>query len=93
MFALAVDGHAVAVCCSVRRTSMAHEAGVETVSPYRGRGYAARVVKAWARAVREARFVTDSSTDPRRADGYPTGPGRCAARSDRSPLSLGAQEV
>jgi RimJ/RimL family protein N-acetyltransferase len=52
MVALTVDGHAVAVCCSVRRTSMAHEAGVETAPPYRGRGYAAQVVTAWARAVR-----------------------------------------
>jgi hypothetical protein len=48
LFALVVDGHAVAVCCSVRRTDMAHEAGVETAPPYRGRGYAARVVSAWA---------------------------------------------
>jgi hypothetical protein len=52
MFALAVDGHAVTLCCSVRRTSMAHEAGVETAPSYRGRGYAAQVVTAWARAVR-----------------------------------------
>ena len=51
LFALTVDGHAAAVCGSVRRTSMAHEAGVETARPYRGRGYAARVVTAWARAV------------------------------------------
>jgi RimJ/RimL family protein N-acetyltransferase len=53
MLALSVDGHAVAVCCSVRRTNGAHEAGVETAPSYRGRGYAARVVTAWARAVRD----------------------------------------
>jgi len=53
MVALTVDGHAVAVCCGVRRTSVAHEAGVETAPLYRGRGYAARVVVAWARAVRD----------------------------------------
>jgi hypothetical protein len=51
MFALIVEGHAVAVCCSVRRTSMAYEAGVETAVPYRGFGYAAQVVSAWAGAV------------------------------------------
>ncbi|MFN2565490.1 MAG: GNAT family N-acetyltransferase [Gemmatimonadaceae bacterium] len=62
MFALAVDGHAVAVCCSVRRTSLAHEAGVETAPPYRGRGYAALVVTAWARAVRDMGRVPLYST-------------------------------
>jgi RimJ/RimL family protein N-acetyltransferase len=54
MYALTVDDDAVAVCCSVRTTPKAHEAGVETVARYRGRGYAAQVVSAWARAVREA---------------------------------------
>ena len=52
MFALPLDERAVAVCCSVRRTAEAHEAGVETVAPYRGRGYAVRVTAAWAEAVR-----------------------------------------
>jgi GNAT acetyltransferase-like protein len=62
MFALLVDGQSVAVCCSVRRTSMAHEAGVETARCYRGRGYAARVVSAWARAVRDMGRVPLYST-------------------------------
>lgn len=62
MFALTVDGHAVAVCCSVRRTSVAHEAGVETALAYRGRGYAGQVVTAWARAVREMGRVPLYST-------------------------------
>jgi RimJ/RimL family protein N-acetyltransferase len=53
MFALTVDGHAVAVCCSVRRTDLAHEAGIETAARYRGRGYAAQVAMAWALAVRD----------------------------------------
>ena len=52
MVALTVDGDAVAVCCSVRRTDAAHEAGVETTPSHRGLGYAAHVVTAWARAVR-----------------------------------------
>ena len=62
MFVLTVDGHAAAVCGSVRRTSMAHEAGVETAPPYRGRGYASQVVIAWARAVRDMGRVALYST-------------------------------
>ncbi len=49
--ALVDGGHAVAVCASVRITPDAHEAGVETAPSYRRRGYAARVVAAWAKAV------------------------------------------
>jgi hypothetical protein len=52
MVAMIVDDRAVAVCCTVRRTVLAHEAGVETAAVVRGRGYAAPVVSAWARAVR-----------------------------------------
>jgi len=62
MFALVVDGRAASVCCSVRRTSMAHEVGVETAPRYRGRGYAGQVVTAWARAVREMGRVPLYST-------------------------------
>jgi hypothetical protein len=62
MYALTVDDYAVAVCCSVRATPKAHEAGVETVPRYRGRGYAAQVVAAWARAVREMRRIPLYST-------------------------------
>jgi GNAT superfamily N-acetyltransferase len=62
MVALTVDGRAVTVCCSVRRTDLAHEAGVETAPPYRGRGYAAHVVAAWARAVRDMGRVPLYST-------------------------------
>ena len=52
MFAVVVDGHAVSVCCSVRETAEAFEAGVETVPVHRRRGYAPRAVSAWAREVR-----------------------------------------
>jgi predicted GNAT family acetyltransferase len=62
MVALTVDGHAVAVCCSGRRTSMAHEAALETAPPYRGRGYAAQVVTAWAGVVRDMGRVPLYST-------------------------------
>ncbi len=47
------DGQAVSICSSVRITDVAHEAGVETAAEFRGRGYAARVVAAWARMIRE----------------------------------------
>lgn len=62
MLALAVGGEAVAVCCSVRRTAEAHEAGVETAPAHRGRSHAAPVVAAWARAVRELGCVPLYST-------------------------------
>jgi GNAT superfamily N-acetyltransferase len=62
MVVTAVDDNAVAVCCTVRRTDMAHEAGVETVPAFRGRGYAAQVVAAWARAVRDLGQVPLYST-------------------------------
>jgi hypothetical protein len=62
LFALVVDGRAAAVCASVRQTAAAHEAGVETAPAERGRGYATRVVAAWARSVREAGRVPLYST-------------------------------
>lgn len=50
--ALAVEGRAVSVCRSVRMTAAAHEAGVETLPDFRGRGYARDVAAGWARLVR-----------------------------------------
>jgi GNAT superfamily N-acetyltransferase len=52
MAVLQQGADAVSVCCSVRVTNRAHEAGVETHPDFRGRGHAARVVAAWAREVR-----------------------------------------
>jgi hypothetical protein len=49
--ALVEEGRAVSVCRSVRITPTAHEAGVETLSAFRGRGYAQDVVAGWARVV------------------------------------------
>ncbi len=45
------DGVAVAICNSARLTGRAAEAGVETLAGYRGRGYAPKVVAAWAQAI------------------------------------------
>lgn len=47
-------GRAVSVCRSVRVTEAAHEAGVETLPDFRGRGYAPDVTVGWARLVRSA---------------------------------------
>ena len=52
----------VSICCSVRKSSKAEEAGVETLVSYRGRGYAARVVVSWAQAVREKGRIPFYST-------------------------------
>ncbi len=48
------DGRAVSVCASVRVTAHAHEAGVETLPAYRGRGHAAAASAGWAREVARA---------------------------------------
>jgi hypothetical protein len=49
--ALVEEGRAVSVCRSVRITPAAHEAGVETLPDFRGKGYAKDVVAGWARSV------------------------------------------
>lgn len=51
--AVVSHGQAVSICCSVRTTSAADEAGVETAVEFRGRGHAVDAVAAWGRAVRE----------------------------------------
>ncbi|UVI29224.1 kasugamycin N-acetyltransferase AAC(2')-IIb [Paenibacillus spongiae] len=51
--ALVRESRAVSICRSVRITTKAHEAGLETLDQFRGRGYAAAVVAGWAMAVRE----------------------------------------
>jgi GNAT acetyltransferase-like protein len=62
LFVVTCDGHAVSVCASVRQTSEAYEAGVETAVAYRGRGFAAPAVAAWATAVRAVGRVPLYST-------------------------------
>jgi GNAT superfamily N-acetyltransferase len=46
-----IDDAVVAACFSARRGVSACEAGVATEEPYRGRGFGAAVVTAWAEAV------------------------------------------
>jgi RimJ/RimL family protein N-acetyltransferase len=49
--ALTEQGRVVSVCRSVRITPEAHEAGVETLPAFRGKGYAKEVTAEWARLV------------------------------------------
>ena len=51
--AMVEDGHAVAVCASVRISTAVHCAGVETRPEYRQRGHAVNAAAGWGRAVRE----------------------------------------
>lgn len=60
--ALVEEGRAVSVCRSVRITAGAHEAGVETLPDYRGKGYAADVTAGWALQVRSLGAVAMYST-------------------------------
>jgi RimJ/RimL family protein N-acetyltransferase len=56
------ENRAVSVCRSVRITSEAHEAGVETLPEFRGNGYAAEVVSEWARLVLKSGAIPLYST-------------------------------
>lgn len=60
--ALVEEGRAVSVCRSVRITTEAHEAGVETLPDFRGRGYAVDVTARWALLVRSSGAVPLYST-------------------------------
>lgn len=60
--ALVENNRAVSVCRSVRIAPDAHEAGVETLPEFRGKGYAKDVVAEWARLVRAAGVVPLYST-------------------------------
>lgn len=60
--ALSENSQAVSVCRSVRITPDAHEAGVETLPDFRGKGYAADVVTGWASKVKSMGAVPLYST-------------------------------
>jgi hypothetical protein len=61
-YAMLVDGRAVAICDSARRTAHVAEAGVDTAEEFRRRGYAAHVTAAWAQAIRAAGIIPVYST-------------------------------
>jgi len=62
-FLAIVEGErAVSVCRSVRITPAAHEAGVETLPEFRGKGYAKDVVAGWARVVQSLGAIPLYST-------------------------------
>ena len=60
--AIIEDAQVVSICQSVRLSSRAHEAGVDTLTGYRQRGYATSVVAAWALAVRALNRIPLYST-------------------------------
>jgi hypothetical protein len=62
MVAIEMEGRAVSLCCSGRRTNDADEAAVETVIAYRNRGHGREVVRAWANAVHAAGRIPLYST-------------------------------
>jgi hypothetical protein len=57
-----VDGAAVSICACARIPGEATEAGLETHPVFRGRGHAATVTAAWARAMRDRGVVPLYST-------------------------------
>jgi hypothetical protein len=57
------NGYPVSVCFCARRSDVAAEAGVETASEFRGRGFGPRVTAAWALAVRASGRIPLYSTD------------------------------
>jgi RimJ/RimL family protein N-acetyltransferase len=62
MLAVVIDGDAVSLCASVRITSAAHEAGIETALAFRGHGYGSRAATAWAERVRRSGRIALYST-------------------------------
>ena len=56
------ENRAVSICRSVRITTEAHEAGVETLPNFRGRGYAKEVTAEWARLVQAGGAIPLYST-------------------------------
>lgn len=60
--AIVEESRAISVCRSVRITPEAHEAGVETLPEFRGKGYAREVVAGWARLVKSMGVIPLYST-------------------------------
>ena len=62
IMAILLDGHAVSVCFSARRSPIAAEAGLETAAAFRGRGLGPQVTAAWADATRSLGLIPLYST-------------------------------
>ena len=61
-YVVVVDGQAVSVCRTVRRSGRGIEAGIDTLEGHRRKGYARRAVAAWCRASREEGLIGFYST-------------------------------
>jgi hypothetical protein len=57
-----VDGNAVSICFSSRIAEASHEAGVETLPGFRGKGYAAEAAAVWASAIYSMNRIPTYST-------------------------------
>jgi hypothetical protein len=62
ILAVVENGDAVSVCFCARRSHKAAEAGLETATAFRGRGFGPRVTAAWALAIRASGRVPLYST-------------------------------
>lgn len=62
ILAVVEEGHAVSVCLCARRSDVAAEAGLETATAFRGRGFGPRVTAAWALAIRASGRIPLYST-------------------------------
>jgi GNAT superfamily N-acetyltransferase len=62
IMAYIIDGEAVSICCCARRSNRAIEASLYTVEPYRGKGFADKVVNEWGREVAKLGYIPLYST-------------------------------
>lgn len=62
LLAIVENSQPVSICFCARRSEVAAEAGVETATSHRGRGFAPRITAAWALAVRASGRIPLYST-------------------------------
>jgi hypothetical protein len=61
-YAVIDNSQIISVCRSVRITKKAHEAGIETMERYRGKGFAGTVLKNWAKEIQDNGCIALYST-------------------------------